>query len=478
MSKRRPLDIKHQSKISVQDVRDYSTPEGSSMAGEEMRRIALEIDQLKVIVPDIVKAEKADAPTVAKPQAVTPAERWALTIKHNGAVIPTPLNVQVINFADNDNITYSITPESAGSYKTVGRGVGIKVQPKVTIPVPPVPPGLPTDYGTLWEYEEHDTHTYSTGAVEICPTLNDIVNREPQYLGTDLVTGYPHPNNGDGWIPVKANVEVVEDSLEFISHTVRFYGNPDYPLSKNMLTFSPTVSGRYRINVGIFIKGVFSELQSPIAPKPRWYDSMDKGMLIAEKLTAAQFTAYNGQKWNPMKYSDGIDWIDNPSLLKILDCTGQHGDKDYTGDYSKLTIDGISLTGLIESFYVIIPPASASESGTPFGATRSNEMYLNGVYDDYVEAGEVIVFWYKLYGHRLKADSSNKYVIEVPTARSINLDIPPPIPPLLDPPAPNSSIPMLRIENRYEKVGIEYMGKIPEKANLTNVDCRNLITKF
>lgn len=43
---RRTRHIPHQTKISVQDVRDYSTPEGASMANEEMRRLALKLDQL------------------------------------------------------------------------------------------------------------------------------------------------------------------------------------------------------------------------------------------------------------------------------------------------------------------------------------------------------------------------------------------------------------------------------------------------
>lgn len=47
MPPKRPRLVPSQTNISVQDVRDYSTPEGAAMANEEMRRLKLAIDQVR-----------------------------------------------------------------------------------------------------------------------------------------------------------------------------------------------------------------------------------------------------------------------------------------------------------------------------------------------------------------------------------------------------------------------------------------------
>lgn len=47
MPPKRPRIIPSQTDLSVQDVRDYSTPDGSSMANEEMRRLKLALQQIK-----------------------------------------------------------------------------------------------------------------------------------------------------------------------------------------------------------------------------------------------------------------------------------------------------------------------------------------------------------------------------------------------------------------------------------------------
>lgn len=47
MPPKRPRLVPSQTNISVQDVRDYSTPDGAAMANEEMRRLKLAIDQVK-----------------------------------------------------------------------------------------------------------------------------------------------------------------------------------------------------------------------------------------------------------------------------------------------------------------------------------------------------------------------------------------------------------------------------------------------
>jgi hypothetical protein len=59
MLKRRPTYKPHQSKISVEDVSDYTTPQGAAMANEEMRRLALEIEAAKKAAAPIAAEEKA-----------------------------------------------------------------------------------------------------------------------------------------------------------------------------------------------------------------------------------------------------------------------------------------------------------------------------------------------------------------------------------------------------------------------------------
>jgi len=47
MPPKRPRIVPSQTDLSVQDVRDYSTPQGAAMANEEMRRLKLAIDNVK-----------------------------------------------------------------------------------------------------------------------------------------------------------------------------------------------------------------------------------------------------------------------------------------------------------------------------------------------------------------------------------------------------------------------------------------------
>lgn len=146
MSKRKPKYNPHQSKISVQDVRDYSTKDGASQANEEMRRIQLEIERLSKEKEAITPKEDKSLPRT------TPAERvaeddgktklpppeeeklpsWALTILHNNNLVRQEKNVQVINFNDSDNLIYNVTNIPIKQFTTLEFGRQVNITPTIS----------------------------------------------------------------------------------------------------------------------------------------------------------------------------------------------------------------------------------------------------------------------------------------------------------------------------------------------------------
>lgn len=102
MPPKRPRIEPSQTKISVQDVRDYSTPEGAAMANEEMRRIQLALEQIQQ-QPE--QAAGAAQPLLPQPQATAvSATEYALTVANqtNANGISTVVNnVETIRFDDN-----------------------------------------------------------------------------------------------------------------------------------------------------------------------------------------------------------------------------------------------------------------------------------------------------------------------------------------------------------------------------------------
>lgn len=56
-SRRRPKYVPHQSKISVQDIRDAATPQGSAMLNEELRRIALTANEAAKSIEELKAAQ-------------------------------------------------------------------------------------------------------------------------------------------------------------------------------------------------------------------------------------------------------------------------------------------------------------------------------------------------------------------------------------------------------------------------------------
>jgi hypothetical protein len=108
--------VPHQNRLSVQDVRDYTTPQGASMANEEMRRLRLSINDI---------TDKLDAGGAAasggggkKPEDKKPDDgggtgagtRWALSVKHNDTLVGKPKEIQSLNFKDPRVINGTLLP--------------------------------------------------------------------------------------------------------------------------------------------------------------------------------------------------------------------------------------------------------------------------------------------------------------------------------------------------------------------------------
>lgn len=89
--------VPYQSKISVQDVPNYGTAEGSSMSNEEMRRLRLQ-DTVQAIKEEMPAGGETRLPyTSPSPIATT----WSLTIKHDDDVI-IKKKTRSLNFIDDD----------------------------------------------------------------------------------------------------------------------------------------------------------------------------------------------------------------------------------------------------------------------------------------------------------------------------------------------------------------------------------------
>lgn len=87
-----------QTVLSVQDVRDYSTPAGAAQANEEMRRLRLSINEMQNKVEPAVTTDKSPIIQSDTPKQTIAANDWALTVKHNTHVIGKPKIVQSLDF--------------------------------------------------------------------------------------------------------------------------------------------------------------------------------------------------------------------------------------------------------------------------------------------------------------------------------------------------------------------------------------------
>lgn len=111
MPPKRPRIVPSQTNLSVQDVRDYSTSDGASMANEEMRRLKMALQEVQEKQAQALADQQAAIAPVPTPSAPTPPETvtstytWTLKAEnYREAVIQ---DKQVVTFRGIDGIRIS-----------------------------------------------------------------------------------------------------------------------------------------------------------------------------------------------------------------------------------------------------------------------------------------------------------------------------------------------------------------------------------
>lgn len=111
MPPKRPRIAPSQTNLSVQDVRDYSTPEGAAMANEEMRRLKLAIDEVKaeqvVQAAAVISAGAAQAGGGQGDVIVPPEVSYSWYIKAANYVAQEVKDKQTVTFRGVDGIRVS-----------------------------------------------------------------------------------------------------------------------------------------------------------------------------------------------------------------------------------------------------------------------------------------------------------------------------------------------------------------------------------
>ena len=80
MPPKRPRVVPSQTNLSVQDVRDYSTPDGAAMANEEMRRLKMALQQVQEQQAQAVADQQAAVAPSAPSQGTPPQDRPPVAI--------------------------------------------------------------------------------------------------------------------------------------------------------------------------------------------------------------------------------------------------------------------------------------------------------------------------------------------------------------------------------------------------------------
>lgn len=109
--------VPHQNRLSVQDVRDYTTPQGAAMANEEMRRLRIGINEaLEVAKQGGTPDDGGRGATPRRPSTPdgdgtgTGGGGWALTVKHNDIIVGVPKQIQGLNFKNPKVISDNLYP--------------------------------------------------------------------------------------------------------------------------------------------------------------------------------------------------------------------------------------------------------------------------------------------------------------------------------------------------------------------------------
>jgi hypothetical protein len=342
--------------------------------------------------------------------------QWELQILHNMNLVTKP--TYQLNFSDDGDVRFEVQ-QTDKNQATVRAYLDIEAEIALD------------KYKTSWELREHVDYTVLS-AIETVPTaITEPLNQSPQNTHWD----YPQANAGDGWIPFSCDKEVVEDVNSYI------YSNPviySGLRTKNVFVFKPEVTGIYRINALLYIKAIMTD---SLATAARWYDSIDKGMLIIEKFnydsvfgTSPTFTT----TWNPVKnvpIAIGSK-TDHDHTYAILDMKSRHGDVDSSRNFTATPIS---------TYY------ANNDEGTPYGLTYDRDIQLGNSVNMAFEEGDCCVIWYKLYGRRLKIDSA-VYVDMFPA--------------------------LFHIEDRSERVDIEYVAPLGANDEIDKQSVIEIVRRF
>jgi len=370
---------------------------------------------------------------------------WDLMVSHNGTEVQ-PKTME-INFLDSEQYKFKVQ-------KWDKNEVRVSVEKSETADI--------NNYNTLWESLEDNDYVIDSGSLETIDTKSagdrfgyssvppdydyiDIVNRQPQYFGRP----YPQTNNGDGWIPMRYSTEVHEDTLDYVNvSTNRKYSENAGTFEKDVFFFCPTESGVYKFDIQVYLKARFCNDTAAIQYKV--YDTIEKGMLIAEKCTNAQiFDEPPTYEWhNPIEYND--TGSPNENQLYLIDERGNFGEQEPGFDYSALTGYG-AVTTLYPN----------TDTGCNNGLFYKPDINLNGSLEIYCEEGDCIMFWYKIYGHRVK-DGGSGYVRVVPYIYGGSQ--------IVDD--------AMLIEKRYERIAITFLGNKENNLEENRVNIREIVKLF
>jgi len=139
MPPKRPRIVPSQTNLSVQDVRDYSTPDGASMANEEMRRLKMALQQVQeqqaadATAQQIALQTQSAQQTPEQPKPVSTTYKWNVKAK---AYNSQPVNNNdTVEFIGDNGIDVFAQPGrkltiSAINYKWIARAGGNTIDVK------------------------------------------------------------------------------------------------------------------------------------------------------------------------------------------------------------------------------------------------------------------------------------------------------------------------------------------------------------
>ena len=250
--------VPKQRSFSVQDVRDYSTPQGAAMANEEMRRLVENIETLS----NEVKSQQADPGNNNLPatQTVTPSvgtptdndttiDKQFYTVYHNGNPVNTKLINRAIDFRDSNSIigrmrevVFSLNAINDGDYEIARIRGYVDSEP--------------------WYIERFTLEVLDTNAAQDL-THNGYKYRSPMYH--DVIHGLNNPVYSIycvGSEHAMPEIELLSDRLRVRCRVSDNYDIPE-PFLNTTWNFSADVSENIskfdNLEFIIIVKGTFDE---------------------------------------------------------------------------------------------------------------------------------------------------------------------------------------------------------------------------